>query len=171
MTITLEELIAAGELQADRILIKERQKALLPMFHLVAPEGGQDAVVATPWSNDFEKKLSVAQVKFISHQMGAVAVMFLTECWMVTAKLDVPNTPWHRQRQLDRMGRPSQSPDRIEAVIIIATDGSRTKATTLQMIRDKPGGKLISLVKDEVLSRDTDNYESWMFDGMLRAKE
>jgi hypothetical protein len=79
----------------------------------------------------------------------------------------VPNTPWHRQRVLDAAGRPSESPDRIEVVMIIASNAEgESKAASLQIIRDKPGGRIISLVEDRQMPG---HYESWMFDGMFRA--
>jgi hypothetical protein len=170
--MTLDELIAGGEEHANKILIEERHKELKPMFHLVSADGKKDALIMTSWADDFEKKLAVAKIKQMSHEMGAVACMFMTEAWMLSVKSPpgTPNTPWHRDRELARIGRPSQSPDRIEVVIIVAGDGSEQRFAALQMIRDKPGGRLISLVKDHNAS-NLGTYESWMLDGMIKPRE
>jgi len=169
--ITLEELIALGEKHVNRILLEQREKEMRPLWHLVTPEG-PDLIIMTPWNDDFEKKLAVAQIKHMAHEKEAIAVCFVTECWMVASdKLPsgTPNTPWHLDQAMKKAmagaDRPSQSPNRIEAVMILAHDHSRTIAKGLQTIRDKPGGRIISFV--EHLPIGESKFESWMLEGML----
>ena len=163
---TLEELIELAENSTRRYLLDEGRKEMAPQWHLISPDGKRDTIVITPWDGDIQKQLAVAQVRDLSHRMGAVAVCFSTECWMLdTSRANIPNTEWHRDRYLRAQGRPSRSPDRIEAVIFVAHDHSRTICKTLQMVRDKPGGRLISLIDYAVPQEGS--YESWMLDGMI----
>jgi hypothetical protein len=59
-------------------------------------------------------------------------------------------------------------PDRIEAVSVIATDGSETKARMLQMIRDKPGGRIIALVEEPYLQR---GFSGRLIDGLITKEQ
>lgn len=160
----LKDLVEQSVAYVHKVLIEERQKELMPIFHLVAPPGGQSAVVGTPWNSKFEKQLAVAQVKAMARSIDAQAVVFTTECWLV--KRDTP-TDWHRQRIHNVI--PSQEPDRMEAVMIAAKNKARdTEVVTLQIIRDKPGGRIISLIREVEFPGI---YESWMFDGMFNPTE
>jgi len=154
--ITLEKLIALGERHVNRILLEDREKGMAPLWHLVTPEGEQDFVIMTPWNGDFEKKLSVAKVRELAHEHNAIAVGFVTECWM----LDIKRADVHKPHP-----RPSESPNRIEAVMILAHDKERTIAKGLQTIRDKPGGRIISLIEHMPIGES--KFESWMLEGML----
>jgi len=164
---TLEELIKLGEGHVHRILLENREKDMAPLWHIITPDGEPDLIIMTPWNGDFEKKLAVARVKQIAHEHNATAVCFVTECWMLEAKIPpgTPNTSRHKDRMLERMGRPSESPNRIEAVMILAHDKERTIAKGLQTIRDKPGGRIISFVEHMPVGES--KFESWMLEGML----
>jgi len=167
--ITLEELIDLGEGHARRILLEKREEEMAPLWHLVTPEGEQDFIIMTPWSRDFEKKMAVAKIKEMAHEHRAIAIGFVIECWMLVQNVPegTPNTPWHREQALRNIPfvRPSQSPDRIEAVMILAHDKERTIAKGFQTIRDKPGGRIVSLVEHMPIGEST--FESWMLEGML----
>ena len=165
--ISLEELIVLGEEHVNRILLERCEKEMYPLWHLVTPDDEPDLVIMTPWDGDFEKKLAVARIRSIAHKHEATAVCFVTECWMLDAKVPpgAPNTRWHKDRIIERLGRPSQSPNRIEAVMILAHDNSRTIAKGLQTIRDKPGGRIISFI--EYLPIGESKFESWMLAGLL----
>jgi len=154
--ITLEELIKLSEGHAHRILLEDREKDMVPLWHIVTPDGKPDLIIMTPWDGDFAKKLAVAKIKEIAHEHKAIAVGFVTECWM----LDIPAKDAHKPYE-----RPSQSPNRIEAVMILAYDKKRTIGKGLQTIRDKPGGRIISLI--EHLPIGESKFESWMLEGML----
>lgn len=166
----LRNLVEASKAFAERSLVRDRAKELAPMFHLIAPEGSDktDAVVVTPWDGDIQKQLAVLEVKKISHEMNAQACVFMTEAWVVK-KDAVPNTPWHIRRAKAELRNliPSQSPDRIECVVIFAIDAGGDHASTmLQIVRDKPGGRIVALVEDQ--QPGDMRYESWMFNGMFR---
>jgi hypothetical protein len=139
MAKTLLELIDAAERHVRSILLERREPELQGFFHLVAPEGEPDALCIADWQNDIQKQLVILEVKAIARKMHAVAAVYCGEVWMVKRKANAP-------LRFDEP--PSQSRDRIEAVSVIATDGSETKLRLLQMIRDKPGGRIIALVED-----------------------
>jgi hypothetical protein len=93
-----------------------------------------------------DKEATIIEVKRRAREMGAVAVMSISEAWMSRV---VAPTPWHLNRRLPTMPPPSEDPQRREIVVIAATDGERSVAKLLQIVRDKPGGRIMSLVLDE----------------------
>lgn len=46
----LKDLVEQGAVYVNKVLIEDRQKELMPIFHLIAPEGKESAVVGTPWN-------------------------------------------------------------------------------------------------------------------------
>jgi len=167
--VTLDHLLDLGEKHARDMLLKRREPQMQTFFHLVAPEGGEDAIIPCNWRSDYEKDVTVACVKATAAIMKAVMALYVAEAWML--ELPPPLTSWHAQHQMDNGPRPSESPDRIEVVQIMAMDGTTTKGRTLQMIRNRPGGKLISLVL--IPERDTENtgYQGRMIDGIIPPRK
>jgi len=166
---SLEELIELAEQHVRDIFFVEKLEGFAPLWYLVSKHKGQDCVVLTPWDGDLEKEHCVNKVKELAHSIEAEALCFSTECWMLDIK------EGSRQERLNE--RPSESPNRIEAVLIIAHgfDGAdakrlrkRTIAKSLRMIRDKPGGRLIALENYGDMGDGT-TYDSWMLRGMIRA--
>jgi hypothetical protein len=144
MTVDIQNLLDQGERHARSILLERREKSLAPLFHLVSPDGKHDAVVQVSWNNEITKQLRLIEVRRIAEEINAVASLMISEAWMVKA----PKAPtaWHAQQALERMGPPSQSPERVEVVSLAADNGTEKVIRLLQMIRDKPGGRVISLV-------------------------
>lgn len=161
----LKELIEGAVAYANKVLIEDGKPDLMPIFHLISPGRLRDMVIGTPWSGDEEKEMAVAKVKEMAHSIDAQAVMFSMECWLKVEP--APLTPWHARHQSENWVRPSESPDRREAVLIFGMNKARETVTaSLQILRDKPGGRIISLVREPTL--DDSKYDSWMFDGMFR---
>jgi len=157
----LDLLLEHGQDHARTILIKERQKELAPLYHLVVPDE-QDVLVPCRWSNDFEKEVTVSIVKSIAREKGAVAVLFMTEAWMSI------QTPEEHKRQAGWM-RPSLDPKRIEAVIIAVSDGNEMRMVTLEMKRG-PTGRVTDLVRDAKIDSNNGSVMSWMVDGIIPPK-
>jgi hypothetical protein len=160
----LENLLKHAGAVARAQLIAEGHPEFTGMFHLVAPEGGTDAVIICPWRDGEEKLLTIAKVKEIAHGMDAVAAMFAGEVWMV--KRAAP-TPWHAKRIFENEDPPSQQPDRVEAVFAVATDGRRTVANTWRIVRNRPGGPVIALLEQPEMAG---NFSGRIIDGLLPAK-
>lgn len=142
--IDLGELLDRGEAHVRNMLLRDRAKSLTPIFHLVALDPSRDRVISVMWRNEIEKQLVLLEIKAAARDIDAVAVLVMTEAWTVSIK--AAPTPWHAQRALDAVGPPSESPDRIEVVSIAVSDGENSRMRLLQMVRDKPGGRLVALV-------------------------
>jgi hypothetical protein len=171
MAITLEQLVESGINHAKHILLEQREKQLQALYTLITD---QNELILLPctFSNDFEKDVTVATVKATAALSNAVMALYVNEGWML--KLPKALTPWHADRQMENLPRPSQSPDRIEVVHALATNGTTTLSRTLQMVRNKPGGKLMSLVPMPELSSDEGTtYIGRMISGIIppRTKE
>lgn len=157
-----DKLLDQGEKHARKVLLEHRDPELQGFYHLIAPEGGQDRVIMTRWRNDIEKQLTVLSIKATAREMRAVAMLVVYEAWMLKLKPSqefLANTP-----------RPSESPDRIEAVYLLATDGRNTKARMLQMLRDKPSGRITSLIEDKFPEGDS-AFSGRLVDGIIVPSE
>src|SRR5215467_2394060 len=140
-----ERLLELGEKYARKVLLKDRERQLDNMYHLVASDGSITLVPGT-WENDIQKQIILAVVRDIAKKIKCRAVLFTGEGWTVSR--EVPATEWHKKREAGKWyPPPSQDPERKEVVNIIAADTLGAKALILQMVRDKPGGRLISLVE------------------------
>jgi hypothetical protein len=156
--IELTELLDQGERHARRILLERREKQLTAFYHLVAPRG-PDRIVVCTWRNDIDKQLAVFQIKALSREMGAVAAMFISESWMLSVPVGdpIPIDP------------PAQDARRQEVVMMLATDGRETRARSLQIKRDKPGGRIVDLVADET-TRLGGKFAGRLIDGIIEVR-
>lgn len=156
----LSKLLDNGEQYVRKALIEDREKSLLAFYHLIAPPGRQDEMIVATWENDIQKQITIAVVKDHAKKLGAVAAIFLGEAWMrKSADLDPPpefmNTP------------PSESPDRIETVMIIATDGRETRMRSLEMMRNKPNGRITALVNMSPGGDEPQKLGGRLIDGII----
>jgi hypothetical protein len=127
----------------------------MPMYHIV---GDEQLVVGCPWCNEEEKLLTLQAVKKTAHEINATMIAFLCEMWMTKHDGNIDPTS---------VGPPSQSPDRIEGVIAMATDGTETKVNFWRIIRSRPDGPIIALAPE----KDTKGiFAGRMIDGLLPHK-
>jgi hypothetical protein len=170
---TLTWLLRIGERHARTILLKDHASQLMPFYHLVVPGRGQDIVIPGVFDSVEEKEAYAATARMVSRLAGATAALFVTEAWLVKRDLrdeGVPITQWHRDRMLEafRQGPPpSEDPNRIEVVSLFVTDGKKNRGVNLQIVRDKPGGKIIALVKEKYT--DDTNFEGRMLDDLIES--
>ena len=166
---TLDQLLDVGIKTAEHLLMKKRVPMLIPEYTLITKDK-EIIVLPVQFRDDYEKDVAVATVKATAAILGAIQALYVSEGWML--KLPKALTPWHADRQMENLPKPSQSPDRIEIVQAVATDGKTTKGRSLQMIRDKPGGKLIALVRlGELEDDDGTSYIGRMIDGIIPARK
>lgn len=151
--LTLDELLKMLGTHAHRLLLEEQETELMPIYHIV---GDDQMVIGCPWRNDEEKLAILAEIKKVAHEHNATMIGFLCEMWMLRVGPDV---------DLTTVDSPSQSPERIEAVLAIATDGMETKVKTWLTIRNKPGGTILSLEPQE--EGPADKFTGRMIDGLL----
>jgi hypothetical protein len=159
--MTLDELLDNGERHAHRILIDEREQSLAPFYHFISAD--QSVIMPCRWQNDIQKQLTIHAAKKVAREVNATMAMFIGEAWMTS--VPAPLTAWHEKRMLQNMPSPSQSPDRVEVVQLTATDGKTSRARMLQIIRDKPGGRIISLVRDKGI--EGTNIAGQLIDGLI----
>lgn len=156
----LDDLVRLAHKYAERILIKERQSELIATYILFHPNKNSGelelSIVPCLWENDFQKQLMLLEVRKLSREIGAVALSFVSECWVAWRSKDRP--------RLDLP--PSEDPQRREVVMACATDGKTTAAGQWQIVRDKPGGRIVSLVGDDLLPAEH-RFEGRMIDGIL----
>jgi len=150
----LDDLVRLAGEHAERVLVKERQPQLLATYLLFSPAG--TFIVPCMWRSDIQKQLMVLEVRHLARDRHARAASFVSEGWMVQRSTDKPQ--WDLP--------PSQDPKRQEVVIAYATDGAAKKAMRWQIVRDKPGGRVISLVQlGGILSGAM--LESRLIDGII----
>lgn len=153
--ITLDTLLELAEKQARRVLLEEGEKQLIPMFALVSAEN-DITIVGCPWGNDMEKQLMIAALKARARDLNAVALCSVSEAWATVHGVGVDP---------ESVPKPSQSPDRKEMVIAVATDGVITKSLILNIERDWKG-KIRQLVAEPKMSGEG-MFSGRMVDGIL----
>lgn len=157
--ITLRELVDNGARHARECLLARGNPALTSIYHVVLPGDATDAVIPCAWHDDREKTIVVSAIKVACRQFEATAIMYLGEAWMLSLPSGTdPNDP--------ALPRPSQSPERIEVVQIMATDGRETIGRTLEMKRDA-GGRLTDLVVKPWLGGLTSGF---LIDGFIDVR-
>lgn len=154
---TVETLLDAGERHVRDMLLVQREKSLVPFYHLVGPD--THAILMCRFGSEIEKQLQILAAKKAARQMGAKLAMFVAESWMV--KMSVGE--WERRG--DTMDPPSQDPRRIEVVSIAATDGKSSRGRLLQMERNRWNGRITGLVA--LPEPETAEFGGRMLDGLL----
>lgn len=158
---TLDQLLDAAEVHAKHVCIGLQQQ-LMPIFHLCDAKGQGFLIAgefegATPQEviNSKDAIADFVRLKIIEHK--AVQYSFLSEAWMIVRQVWKPgiSTP------------PADSADRVEVVIVIATDGKNYKSRRWLMKRE--GKKCVDLVLDTTLGET--ETRSGRFDNLLTPKE
>jgi hypothetical protein len=163
----LNKLLNLGEGFARHHLVKKKGAMLEPFYTLVTP--GKDppfTFVPCDFSNDDMKDMTIAAIHTISRELDAAAVLFVAESWMLILPAPKEGEP---EITLDDAPRPSLSPDRIEVVILVASDGMTTKSRNLRIVRDRrtKTKRVIALHRD----KDFDGEPMCrMTDGVIQPK-
>jgi len=155
----IDKLLTTGEAHARKILLELRQKELTPLYHIVSGGKEPDALIPCHFANNIEKQITFLNAKNIARNMKAIAGMFIGESWMLSV-------PEDRIRTIDQEPRPSQHPDRIEVVMLVATTGRETRSRSLRIIRNKQG-RIIDLVTDPI---DPGIISGGMIDGLIEPQ-
>jgi hypothetical protein len=101
----------------------EAQKTIAPMF-IAETAGGDWAPIITPFTNDAEKDATATALRKTFAELQCVRYAFLAEAWVVTG-----------ESYNERMPRPSEHPDRIEAVLVEAADRIQTITADMRIVR------------------------------------
>lgn len=124
---------------AERILVKHsgEHKDLVPIFAVMGADNKLE-LIATPWSNDHEKRIAQLLVRAKIKLENAKAYSFISEAWMLAVdKKEYPNA-----EEYDGV-KPSQSERRVEVVAAVAvakTDtGLDKRMATWEIVRNRSG--------------------------------
>jgi hypothetical protein len=131
---TIDDLVKDGEAYARVLLLEKGVKQLDPVYQLY-DDAGTIHMIPCPWENDFQKQLMVAEVKKFAKRVNCQLMLFVSEGWMATRE------PGHENDGPP----PSQDPNRIEVVNIIAATTHGSKIVSLLMVRDKVTQRLTAL--------------------------
>jgi hypothetical protein len=164
-----EMLDTAGRMA--RLCFKDGDASLVPRYLFIDAEGKHSLVLA-PWRDDDDKRVMFIAAKVASRKLNAILGCFISEAWFVGIDLQHLPTQWHKDREAERFRHviPSESPDRVEVVQAIATDGELTRARFWQMIRSRPGGPVIALVEQKQPVSDTGEYEGRAIEGLIARR-
>jgi hypothetical protein len=153
----LDQLLDQGEAHARQILLVDKKPDLVPFYHLVSD--GVDTIMPCTFGSQQEKDLAVFFATALARSIDATAVMFVSEAWTaVVAPGDV--SP---DGMVDVL--PSQRSDRVEVVMLVASDGDHSLGRSLLMKRDRKG-RLVALERDDKYDR-ADMFGGRMIDGII----
>ena len=132
-TDRLDKLVALAVEHAERVLIGIPDASILPSF-VLEREDGATAIIATPWSSERDKELTVHALRATMRESGVVRYSFICEAWMAVAP---PGT--ESKSRLADHEMPSNRPDRVEVVIISASDSKEVRSAMLRIVRGEAG--------------------------------
>ena len=138
----LDKLIQLAVEHAERVLIGHPGASILPSF-VVETGDGQLAIIATPWANERDKQITVLALRATMRKAGVVRYSFISEAWMAIA----PAGTEHKTRLADHE-MPANRPDRVEVVIISASDAKEVRSVMLRIIRGE-AGTVVRLDRDQ----------------------
>lgn len=150
---SLDDLLDLAERHARRVLIEHHREQLIPSFLYEADE--HCAVIGVPWQNNEEKRYAAAAVRRVMQANGAKQYSFITEAWMAAMPKEIS------PEQAKTM-RPSEQPNREEALIGFATDGVTTKWKAWSIKRDRRGRVTALPPKKDAGPMDDSNMSSWL---------
>ena len=133
---SLDEMIEGMHEHAREMLIGDEKTQLIPFFHIQFKDR-PDSIMATPWRDDHEKRLTVLAIRAALKQFRPSVVNYamIAEAWMLEQD--------HKPTERDLL--PSQSERRKECVIVSAGDHKGAKMKMWEIIRDDKG-KPVDLV-------------------------
>jgi hypothetical protein len=137
----LDRLIEIAIQQAERVLVNQPNASILPTF-VMERGNGEVAIFATPWSSERDKDITVFALRRVMRNDNVERYSFISEAWMAVA---VPGT--ENKSRLAAHEMPSQRPDRVEVVIISASDKTEVRSAMLRIVRGE-GGTVVRLDRD-----------------------
>jgi hypothetical protein len=137
MMMTIDEMLSRAETHARAIMIGGKEE-LTPFAHLVRTDG-VDIVLATPWRDATEKKLTFRTLAALMRDDQIVRYMLLHEGWMRKAEpreVDRFNASGGELPPIDPI---CQHPKRVEVVMAIGVEKGGKTIRMWETKRDKRG--------------------------------
>jgi hypothetical protein len=130
----LDRMIGLAIKQAETVLLDQPGASMIPTFVMEDP-GDRIVVFGTPWETEAHKEITCLALRAIMRESGTLRYCFMSEAWMAIAP---PGTDEHTTRLKDHE-QPSNRPDRVEVVVITASDASASKSAMLRIVRGEAG--------------------------------
>ena len=140
-TMTIEELLKAGESQIRRVLIGTKDE-LTPIAHLVRADG-RNVIAATPWRNATEKDMTLRMLHSVMQDDQIARYMLIHEAWMRVAEPGEFTAEQLAAIQtgdaMPAVGRIEEHPNRIEVVMALAVEKEGKTVRCWEIKRDVHG--------------------------------
>jgi hypothetical protein len=149
----LDELVADATMALHHLIERERPKALTPIFFACDAEGTIH-VMGTPWASPDEKTAALKALKEEFQKRQIIAYVHISEAWIAYVE---------RGDSAAVHGRIADRPDRVEAVVMAATDGTDTRHRVYDIMRDRRG-RIVALALRPELEGMTDPPQGRMFE-------
>lgn len=153
--MTRKQMIEMHKEQAKRFAVSP--EGVQPVVFLYVEEGN-DLAVPGQFENDKQKHWFFEQVRALAKDKGAYGGMWICEAWCL--KCDEDN---YVDPDSDDYVRPSEHPERIEILSILAADHAGTTCLTVEIKRD---GDKITLGEEQWL--DDGQTQDAMFQDVFR---
>lgn len=150
----LETLVKLGYNQAERVILQAK-KPLCPTWVMIDADKNI-YLMATPWKDEIEKMIYEQIIRISLREKKAVAYSVVTEAWMSS----------YKDGREYKGVQPRHDPNRIETVVIFATDGTQRIMKNWLLKRDHLEQPL---KLEEMKPAEEGQAESWMF--TLLAKD
>ena len=155
----LDRMIELAFKHAQQVLLKGKQRALVPTWVLFDADG-KFQIHATPWEDEADKKLAELFIRIQMIQHKTVAYSLVTEAWVAAAPKgwtpDQPRT--FPEARLD--------PERREAVIALACTRTEHRAKSWWIRRNHL--EQIAALEPNWLDGD---YQSWLTTLLQESKK
>jgi hypothetical protein len=142
----LDRLIEIAVQQAERVLVNQPDASILPTFVMERGDG-EVAIFATPWRSERDKDITVFALRRVMRKDDVQRYSFISEAWMAVA---APGTEHKTRLAHDEM--PAQRPDRVEVVIISASDKTEVRSAMLRIVRGE-SGTVVRLDRDRAMTK------------------
>jgi hypothetical protein len=149
----LDELVTDATMALHHLIEREKPKGLTPMFFAMDAEG-ETHIVSIPWASPDEKTAALRALKEEFRKRQIVAYVHIAEAWTAHVPRNDPAAVH---------GRIADRPDRVEAVVMAATDGSATRFALYDITRDRRG-RIVALALRPELAGMTDPPQGRMFE-------
>jgi hypothetical protein len=149
----LDELVTDATMALHHLVQTQKPKSLTPIFFAVDAEGTTH-VLATPWASPDEKTAALRALKAEFRKRQIIAYVHISEAWIAYVTRDDPAA---------LTGRVADRPDKVEAVVMAATDGTDTRHQVYDITRDRKG-RIVALALRPELAGMTDPPQGRMFE-------
>jgi hypothetical protein len=149
--MTVDQLVDHALGFAQRVLIEQPNAQIMPSF-LIQYKNGRADIIATPWTNDDDKAIAIALIRFMLKSHNIHSYSFISEAWVANEDTRHPIRLMPRDRE-----------DRRETVLINAFNREGGKVRCYEIKRG-PDGVVTELVPEKVVPLSWEGQLHNLFD-------